>query len=216
MAAPSAANPSSSQQSFHGGKQSTQKQSRAARERATAGPSRGMLLLHIPFLVIDQAVVSSPQQSAGGGAKWEEPDLPDIPKPHGLFGAAWKKADKSSKRVRSGQVDPGYRFPKPTLFVNVSTLERKKTYLLNWLSASALWMSQVDVRSPSKFPSPQMWRDFLNTIDTNQLSSTRSGSMKSAVLDILGEIIVQAAQGLTVAPAEIVWRGIQVSSFVIF
>ena len=40
--------------------------------------------------------------------------------------------------------------------------------------------------------------------------------MKSAVLDILGEIIVQAAQGLTVAPAEIVWRGIQVSSFVIF
>ena len=143
--APSAANPSSSQQSFRGGKQSTQKLSRAARERATAGPSRGMLLLHFPFLVIDQAVVSSPQQSAGGGAKWEESDLPDIPKPHGLFGAAWKKADKSSQRVRSGQVNPGYHFPKLTLFVNVSTPERKKTYLLNWLSARALWMSQVDV-----------------------------------------------------------------------
>ena len=143
--APSAANPSSSQQSFRGGKQSTQKLSRAARERATAGPSRGMLLLHFPFLVIDQAVVSSPQQSAGGEAKWEESDLPDIPKPHGLFGAAWKKADKSSQRVRSGQVNPGYHFPKLTLFVNVSTPERKKTYLLNWLSARALWMSQVDV-----------------------------------------------------------------------
>ncbi|KIM50646.1 hypothetical protein SCLCIDRAFT_144968, partial [Scleroderma citrinum Foug A] len=133
-----------------------------------------------------------------------------IPKPHGLFGAAWKKADKSSQRVRSGQVNPGYHFLKPTLFVNVSVPEWKKTYLLNWLSAHALWMSQVDVQSPSKFPSPQMWRDFLNTIDTDWLSSTRSGSMKSAVLDILGETIVQAAQGLTVVPAEIVWQGIQV------
>ena len=42
MAAPSAANPSSSQPSSCGGKQPMQKQSRAARERASAGPSRGM------------------------------------------------------------------------------------------------------------------------------------------------------------------------------
>lgn len=56
-----------------------------------------------------------------------------------------------------------------------------------------------------------MWRDFLNTIDTNWLSSTKSASSKSAVLDILGEDIVQAAPGVTVALDQITWRGIQVS-----
>ncbi|KIM56398.1 hypothetical protein SCLCIDRAFT_132687, partial [Scleroderma citrinum Foug A] len=146
----------------------------------------------------------------GGEAKGDEPDLPDIPKLHGLFEAAWNKADKSSQRVKSGSVNPGYCFPKPTLFVNVSTPERKKMYLSNWLSAHALWLSQVNVHSPSKVPLPQMWRDFLNTINTTWLSSTRSASTKSAVLDILGESIVQVAQGLAVAPAEILWQGIQV------
>ncbi|KAI6098312.1 hypothetical protein EDD17DRAFT_1455756, partial [Pisolithus thermaeus] len=81
----------------------------------------------------------------------------------------------------------GYCFPKPMLFVNVSMPEWKKTYLFNWLSAHLLWISQVGVHSPSKFPSPQMWRDFLNTIGMDQPSSTRSASMKSAVWDILGE-----------------------------
>ncbi|KIN98982.1 hypothetical protein M404DRAFT_156479, partial [Pisolithus tinctorius Marx 270] len=90
------------------------------------------------------------------------------------FVAAWREADKNLQRVSSGLVDPGYRFPKPTLFVNVSTLERKKIYLFNWLSAHALWISQVDLCLPSRFPSPQMWRDFLNTIDTDPLPSTQT------------------------------------------
>ncbi|KAI6115542.1 hypothetical protein EV401DRAFT_2097938, partial [Pisolithus croceorrhizus] len=68
----------------------------------------------------------------------------------------------------------GYRFPKPTLFINMSMPERKKTYLLNWLSAHLLWINQVDICPPSKFPSPQMWRDFLNTIDTDPLPSTKT------------------------------------------
>ncbi|KAI6041024.1 hypothetical protein EDC04DRAFT_2566219 [Pisolithus marmoratus] len=98
------------------------------------------------------------------------------------------------QRVQLGLVDPGYHFPKPILFVNVSTPEQKKTYLVNWLSAHLLWISQVSVCSPSKFPSPQMWRDFLNTIGTDLPSSMRSASMKSAVRDILGENIIHAAQ----------------------
>ncbi|KAI6167671.1 hypothetical protein EDD17DRAFT_1467246 [Pisolithus thermaeus] len=109
----------------------------------------------------------------------------------------------------SGVVDPGYRFPKPMLFVNVSTPEKKKTYLLNWLSARPLWISQVDICPPSKFPSPQMWRDFLNTIDTDPLPSTKTVSMKLAVQDILGEAIINSAQGLTGAPQEITWQGMQ-------
>ncbi|KAI5989943.1 hypothetical protein EDD15DRAFT_2170967, partial [Pisolithus albus] len=93
---------------------------------------------------------------------------------------------------------------------------RKKTYLFNWLSARPLWISQVSVRSPSKFLSPQMWRDFLNTIDTDQPSSTRSASTKSAVRDIFGENIIHVAQGYAGVPEEIEWRGMQVSSVPLF
>ena len=97
----------------------------------------------VAFCASEQVLVSRPQKSGGVEVKWEEPDLPDILKLHSLFRSAWKKANKSSQRVNSGIIDPGYRFPKPTLFVNVSTLEQKKTYLLNWLSACPLWMSKV-------------------------------------------------------------------------
>ncbi|KAI6111407.1 hypothetical protein F5141DRAFT_1214912 [Pisolithus sp. B1] len=85
------------------------------------------------------------------------------------------------QRIKSGVVDPGYCFPKPILFINVSTPERKKTYLLNWLSAPLLWINQVNIHPPSKFPSPQMWRDFLNTIDTDPLPLTKTASTKLAM-----------------------------------
>ncbi|KAI6147072.1 hypothetical protein BKA82DRAFT_36004 [Pisolithus tinctorius] len=127
-----------------------------------------------------------------------------------MFVAAWREADKNLQRVSSGLVDPGYHFLKPTLFVNVSMPERKKIYLFNWLSARALWISQVDLHLPSRFPSPQMWRDFLNTIDTDPLPSTQTTLRKSAVQDILGEGIINSAQGLAGAPEEITWRGMQV------
>ncbi|KAI6022831.1 hypothetical protein BKA83DRAFT_4038500, partial [Pisolithus microcarpus] len=110
----------------------------------------------------------------------------------------------------------GYHFPKLTLFVNVSMPEQKKTYLFNWLSACPLWISQVSVHSPSKFLSPQMWRDFLNTIDTDQPSSTRSASTKLAVWDFLGEKIIHVSQGYAGVPEEIEWQGMQTSSVPLF
>ncbi|KIK13792.1 hypothetical protein PISMIDRAFT_75437, partial [Pisolithus microcarpus 441] len=105
-----------------------------------------------------------------------------------------------------------YHFPKPTLFANVASLQHKKTYLLNWLATRPLWISRVDVCPPSKFPSPQMWRDFLNTISisTEQPSSTYSAASKSAVRDILGDDIVHLAQGLAGAPEAITWHGMEV------
>ncbi|KAI6117193.1 hypothetical protein EV401DRAFT_1889041 [Pisolithus croceorrhizus] len=199
-APPSTSQSSSSQQPSCGDKQTTQKQNRATRVKASVGPSQ----------------VPSLQKSAGGEAKWEEPDLLDIPKPHTLFDSAWRKAEKSMQRVQAGQVDPGYHFLKLTLFVNVSTPEWKKTYLFNWVSAHPLWISQIGVHSPSKFPSPQMWRDFLNGIDTDQPSSMRSASMKLAVWDILGENIIHAVQGFTGASEEIEWKGMQGLLYSIF
>ncbi|KAL4064980.1 hypothetical protein V8B97DRAFT_2025877 [Scleroderma yunnanense] len=79
------------------------------------------------------------------------------------------------------------------------------------LSICSLWINQVNGHPPSKLPTPQMWRHFLNTIDPSQLSSTKSASSKLVVLDILGENIVQvAAKGLAEAWEEIVWQGMQV------
>src|SRR5205807_8122250 len=106
-----------------------QKQLKAAREKVSAGPSRGMWVICFSFIV-NHAAGPCPKQSAGAEARWEEPDLPEIPKVHSFFASAWKKIDKDSARVKSGFVDPGYHFPKPTLLVNVSTPARKKTYLL--------------------------------------------------------------------------------------
>ncbi|KAI6096010.1 hypothetical protein F5141DRAFT_1221217 [Pisolithus sp. B1] len=182
--------PSLSHSSSSSGKQPSRKLSRTARERASAGPSQ-----------------VSP--SAAGQSKWEEPNLPDIPKPHSLFVTAWQEANTNLQRIKSDVMDPGYHFLKPMLFVNASTLEKKKTYLLNWLSACPLWISQVDIHPPSKFPSPQMWRDFLNTIDTDPLPSTKTASTQLAMQDILGEPIINSAQGLTGAPQEITWQGMQ-------
>ncbi|KAL4063385.1 hypothetical protein V8B97DRAFT_1876851, partial [Scleroderma yunnanense] len=151
--------------------------------------------------------------SAGGEEKWEEPDLAEILKPHSLFTSAWKQADKDLERIKSDLVDPGYCFPKPTILASMLTSARKKTYLFNWLSTCSLWISQVNVHQPTKFLFPQMWRDFLNTIDTNQPNqpaSTKSALRTLAVWDILGDHIIQLAQGLAEAPEEVMWQGMQV------
>ncbi|KAI6105240.1 hypothetical protein EDD16DRAFT_1714041 [Pisolithus croceorrhizus] len=157
--------PSSSCPSSSSGKQPSRKQTRSAREKASAGPSWVSL-------------------SASGQLRWEEPNLPDILKPHSLFVTDWQEVDMNSERIKSGIVDPGYRFPKPMLFINMSMPERKKTYLLNWLSAHPLWINQVDNHPPSKFPSPQMWRDFLNTIDTDPLPLTKTVLTKLAITEL--------------------------------
>ncbi|KAI6017036.1 hypothetical protein EDC04DRAFT_2608196 [Pisolithus marmoratus] len=108
--------PSSSHPSSSSGRQPSRKLSKTTRERISAGPSRVL-------------------PSGAGQSKWEEPNLPDVPKLHSLFVTAWQEADMNLQRIKSGVVDPGYHFQKPMLFVNVSMLEKKKTYLLNWLSA---------------------------------------------------------------------------------
>ncbi|KAI6125618.1 hypothetical protein EDD16DRAFT_1517086 [Pisolithus croceorrhizus] len=183
-------------QPSQGSKQATQKQNRATRVKASVGPSQAPSL----------------QKSAGGEAKWEEPDLPDIPKPHTLFNAAWRKAEKNMQRVQAGQVDPGYHFPKPTLFVNVYRLCQNRRRHISSIGSLHICFGSVKLVfvPPSKFPSPQMWRDFLNTIGMDQPSSTRSASAKSAVWDILGENIIHAAQGFAGVSEEIEWRGMQV------
>ncbi|KAI6111088.1 hypothetical protein F5141DRAFT_1003580, partial [Pisolithus sp. B1] len=55
---------------------------------------------------------------------------------------------------------------------------------------------------------PQMWRDFLNTIPTEQQSSTRSVASKTVVQDILEDDIVHLTHGLVGARNNyLVWNG---------
>ncbi|KAL4069114.1 hypothetical protein J3A83DRAFT_4373402 [Scleroderma citrinum] len=104
--------------------------------------------------------------------------------------AAWKKVDKNTEQVKSDLVNLGYCFSKPTLLVNLSTPEWKKLYLFNWLSS-------------------HMWRNFLNTINLEQLSLfKKSTSMKMAAQG--GDEIIQSAQSLIGMPEEIVWQGMQI------
>ncbi|KAL4068791.1 hypothetical protein V8B97DRAFT_2024705 [Scleroderma yunnanense] len=108
IAGPSAAHPISTQQhSLDGGKHVTQKQTRTARVKAATGP---------------YMKVSPHQGSVGAKAKGEETNPLDIPDPHSLFKSAWKKVDQNLQQHKSGFVDPGYHFLKPSLFSASSKL----------------------------------------------------------------------------------------------
>ena len=61
-----------------------------------------------------------------------------------------------------------------------------------------------------------MWRDFLNTIEGNLVSGTKSSNNKIAACEILGKEVIESAWGLSMAPTEIAWRGTQVFFFFFF
>ena len=176
------------------------------------GPLKGMYFgAFLPSFLT--AVVSWSKPLAGGDKKWEEPDLPEIPWVQGLFDSAWRSVDKDQARVKTGVVDLAFCFPKPMLLVNMLSPEHKKTYLVNWLSSHSLWIHQIVNNPPSKFPSPQMWRDFPNTIEGNLVSRTKSSNNKIAAHEILGKEVNESARGLSMAPTEIAWWGTQVFFF---
>ena len=86
-------------------------------------PLKGMYLIDLFFLVPDQAAVSPHQGSVGAKAKRKEVNPLDIPDPHSVFELAWEKVDKNLQRHKSGFIDPGYCFPKLSLFVSVGLPE---------------------------------------------------------------------------------------------
>lgn len=119
--------------------------------------------------------------------------------------SAFQKADKDKGRIKQGLVDRGYRFPEPALLVTPGSPERKKLFVANWLAARPLWISHVDHNPPDKFPSPQLWRDFLNSIPSEETLARASSSTgaptatamrKRAAKDLFGEDLLDV-QGTT-------------------
>ena len=72
--------------------------------------------------------------------------------------------DKDPSRYKPGLVDHGYRVPEPALLITGQSLERRKLFMTNWLAVRHLWISRLDHNPPHRFPSPQLWREFLHSI----------------------------------------------------
>lgn len=127
-----------------------------------------------------------------------------------------KYANKDTSRLNVGLVDRGYRFPDPPMLISSDNPSRKQIFLANWLAARPLWMSRVDHDPPTKFPSPQMWRDFLISIPVEDLhskqaaSDTRAATRKQAARDLFGENVVVKTREWRTGDT-ISWRGMQIS-----
>jgi hypothetical protein len=152
--------------------------------------------------------------------KWEELCCPENPESIGLWTSAFQKADKATDRVKKGLVDRGYRFPEPALLITPSSPERKKLFIANWLAARPLWISRVDHNPPENFPSPQLWREFLNSCPSGESSTrasssttgpTQAATRKQAAKDLFGEDLLDA-QGTTWAIKDnLEWRNMTIS-----
>ncbi|KAF9230549.1 hypothetical protein BU15DRAFT_83492 [Melanogaster broomeanus] len=157
---------------------------------------------------------SANRKPKGGRDKWLDPALPEIPPPNTFFQRAMKYVIKDASRVHPGLVDPGYRFPDPPLLVTSDNPRRKKLFIANWLTSRPLWMSRVDHDPPAKFPSPQMWRDFLISIQAENVETTPSGTFaatsRRAALEVFGEDVVVRTRGWRTGDT-VSWRGMDIS-----
>ncbi|KIJ21118.1 hypothetical protein PAXINDRAFT_6892 [Paxillus involutus ATCC 200175] len=156
---------------------------------------------------------SSNPKPKGGHNKWLDPGLAEIPQPNTFFQQAMKYTNKDPSQVHPGLVDPGYRFPDPPLLVTSDNPQRKKLFIANWLTSRPLWMSHVDHDPPAKFPSPQMWQDFLISIEAENVatmsSDTFAATCKRAALQVFGEDVVVKSQGWK--PGDTIsWRGMDI------
>ncbi|KAF9231218.1 hypothetical protein BU15DRAFT_82677 [Melanogaster broomeanus] len=75
-------------------------------------------------------------------------------------------------------------------------------------------MSRVDHDPPAKFPSPQMWRDFLISIQAEDAkttsSDTRAATRRRAALEVFGEDVVVRTRGWRTGDT-VSWRGMDIS-----
>jgi hypothetical protein len=128
--------------------------------------------------------------------------------------------DKTRVALKKGLIDTGYRFTEPALLITPGSPERKKLFLANWLAARPLWISRVDHNPPEKFPSPQQWREFLNSIPSEESLARASSSTgvptaaamrKRAAKELFGEDLMDA-QGATWAINDTIeWRNQTIS-----
>ena len=166
-------------------------------------------------MIVEDSVNTQPNRN-----KWDDLRCPENPESIGFWTSAFQKVDKDPKRIKQGHVDRGYRFPEPAILVTPASPERKKLFIANWLTARPLWISHVDHNPPQKFPSPQIWRDFLNSIPSEESMTgassstgvlTAAATRKRTAKDLFGEDLLDV-QGATWAIGNTLeWRGQTIS-----
>ena len=130
-----------------------------------------------------------------------------------------KRVDKDPSRYKPGLVDHGYRVPEPALLITGQSSERRKLFMTNWLAVRHLWISRLDHNPPHRFPSPQLWHEFLHSIPSLEgvrtprpsqvvgKKMTTAKDRKLLALEIFEEEAAALTQGASWAPKEVVeWR----------
>lgn len=145
---------------------------------------------------------------------------PENPEAIGFWTSAFQRANKDKDRIKKGLIDQGYRFPEPALLITPSSPEGKKLFVVNWLAARPLWISHVDHNPPERFPSPQLWQDFLNSSPSGEpsiiaLSSsagpTAAASRKQTATQIFGEDLWDAQRTTWAIGKNVQWRNMSIS-----
>ncbi|OAX32506.1 hypothetical protein K503DRAFT_805176 [Rhizopogon vinicolor AM-OR11-026] len=163
---------------------------------------------------------SKPNDAQRNRDKWEDLCCPENPESIGFWNSAFQKADKDKGHIKQGFIDRRYQFPEPALLITPTLLERKKLFIVNWLAARPLWISRVDHNPPERFPSPQLWRDFLNSSPSGESSAaaslsstvpTATAKRKQAAKEIFGEDLLDAEGSTWAIQATLVWRNETIS-----
>ncbi|KAF8834074.1 hypothetical protein BDN67DRAFT_915687 [Paxillus ammoniavirescens] len=78
-----------------------------------------------------------------------------------------------------------HHLPTPTLFMKVSSVERRTHYLTNWLTMRSAWIAHLSISDPTPIIS-RRWRDFLNDVSEDLTSTSYSTKLKDEAVQLFG------------------------------
>ncbi|OAX33608.1 hypothetical protein K503DRAFT_804240 [Rhizopogon vinicolor AM-OR11-026] len=146
--------------------------------------------------------------------EWVDPESDLLPTAIMSWKLAMQKADKSAAHVRSLSVSVETWFPDPCLIVGTTSKDRRKQYLVTWLSVRSAWINRV-TSSTASAVHPSIWRGFLNSIPNPEAvfsSSTASSHELNEAMDLFGAELMQLHITAHQSPALLTWRDITVTA----
>ncbi|KAF8836119.1 hypothetical protein BDN67DRAFT_1014943, partial [Paxillus ammoniavirescens] len=116
---------------------------------------------------------------------WNKPNHEAIPPFIYNWNHTLSATNKDPKRVHPDTPKMAHHLPTPTLFMKVSSVERRTHYLTNWLTMRSAWITHLSVSDPTPIIS-HGWRDFLNDISEDSTSTSYSTKLKDEAIQLFG------------------------------
>ncbi|KAF8833470.1 hypothetical protein BDN67DRAFT_1017523 [Paxillus ammoniavirescens] len=116
---------------------------------------------------------------------WNKPNHEAIPPFIYNWNHALSATNKDPKRVHPNAPKMVHHLPTPTLFMKVSSVKRRTHYLTNWLTMRSAWITRLSVSNPTPIIS-RRWRDFLNDISKDSMSTSYSTKLKDEAIQLFG------------------------------